>query len=154
MHILEHEISSGPSGSVFSPACGSGRSRILKILSLAAIPFIAIWKNDPSSLSGRKNSLASSTMQKSRTADISFQKFGYRHCHTNRRTAISHNVHHAGGVELHGQNFHRNLTEVLGFHIHLVCFLLICLIDLQGSQALQIFKKGISKPGINAPSSC
>ena len=54
--------SNAPSGSVFSPACGSGKSKILKTLSLAAIPFIAIWKKEPSRRSGRKNSLASRTI--------------------------------------------------------------------------------------------
>ena len=51
----------------FSSACafstpalpGSGSSRSLKILSLAAIPFIAMWKNEPSCLIGRKKSAAS-----------------------------------------------------------------------------------------------
>ena len=61
---LLKEISNDPSGKIFSPVCGSGKSNILKILSLAAIPFIAIWKKDPKSLNGRKNSLARRTIHK------------------------------------------------------------------------------------------
>ena len=84
-------------------------------------------------------------------AQIPVKELCHCHSHTNSRTAISHNIHHTGGIQLHGQDLHSNLTEPLGFRIHLICFLLIRLIDLQGSQALKVFQKGISKTGINAP---
>ena len=84
-------------------------------------------------------------------AQVSMKELRHCHSHTNSRTAISHNIHHTGGIQLHGQNLHGDLTEPLGFRIHLICFLLIRLIDLQSSQALKVFQKGISKTGINAP---
>ena len=52
-------MQSASSGKSSSPPAGSSRSRRLNILSLAAIPFIAMWKYEPSLLIGRKNSAAS-----------------------------------------------------------------------------------------------
>ena len=49
--------SSGPTAR--EPNEGSGASRIAYIFSAAAMPFIAVWKNDPSVRSGMKNSAAS-----------------------------------------------------------------------------------------------
>ena len=40
------------------PRLGSGASRIANISSAAAMPFMAVWKNDPSVRSGMKNSAA------------------------------------------------------------------------------------------------
>lgn len=38
------------------PAAGSGASRMANILSATAMPFMAVWKNDPSVRMGMKNS--------------------------------------------------------------------------------------------------
>ena len=53
--------------SELSSSCISSSSNIL---SLAAIPFIAIWKNEPSSLNGRKNSAARKTIITAPAASI------------------------------------------------------------------------------------
>ena len=79
-------------------------------------------------------------------AQVSMKKLRHCHSHTNSRTAISHNIHHTGRIQLHGQNLHGYLTEPLGFRIHLICFLLIRLIDLQSSQALKVSRKESPRP--------
>lgn len=46
------------------PAVRSGASRMANIFSAAAMPLMAVWKNDPSVRSGMKNSAERKTMVK------------------------------------------------------------------------------------------
>ena len=55
-------VSPGTASSVFSH--GSSRSRMRKIFLLAAMPFIATWKNEPSWRMGRKKSAESSAIMR------------------------------------------------------------------------------------------
>ena len=63
--------------------------------------------------------------QRSVYTHIALHQLHEGHCHSHRRASISNDIHHAGGVELHGQHLHGNLAEPLGFLIHFPGFLLI-----------------------------
>ena len=68
-----------------------------------------------------------------------------------RRTAVGDDVHHNDGVQLHGQHLHRHFAEVLGLAVHGLVAGFVGLVDLQGGQALQVFKEAIAQGGILAP---
>ena len=84
--------SGGPSGSVrFSRLRLRADRGVLKILSLAAMPFIAMWKNDTEQTK-RQEKLARQQHNAGSVPDTAvrrfpFQKFRYRHRHANRRAA-------------------------------------------------------------------
>ena len=67
------------------------------------------------------------------------------------RTAVGHQVHQGHAVQLHGQHLHRDLAEPLGLGIHLLVLPAVCLIDLQGGQALDILQKAVAQGGVLAP---
>ena len=66
-----------PSVSLILPSSGSLVSSSLKILSAAALPFIAIWKNEPSIRSGRKNS-AEIIMIKKHSVSVTAPFFNFK----------------------------------------------------------------------------
>ena len=74
--------------------------------------------------------------------------------HARRRPSVGDDVHDAGGIELHGQHLHGDPPEFLGLLVHLPGLLLIRLINLQGSQALEIFQEAVPQLCVNAPVFC
>ena len=78
-------------------------------------------------------------------------ELGRRQDHTQRRTTVGDEVHNSDRVELHGQHFHGNAPEMLRLLVHFFVLKTVCLIDLRGGQALEVFQKGITQGGVLAP---
>ena len=89
--------------------------------------------------------------QRSVYAHRTFHELRKSHDHPHCCPAVGDDIHHAGGVELHGQHLHGDPPEPLGFLVHLRRFHLIRTVDLQSSQSLEVFKEAVSQFRVYTP---
>ena len=89
--------------------------------------------------------------QRARKVDLPRAQPRCGHDDAERRAAVGDEVHDRDGVELHRKDLHRNLAELFGLDVHLIIFEGVGLIDFQGRQALQIFKKRVAERRVLPP---
>ena len=89
--------------------------------------------------------------QRARKVDLPRAQLRCGHDDAERRAAVGDEVHDRDGVELHRKNLHRDLAELFGLDVHLIIFEGVGLIDFQGRQALQIFKKRVAERRVLPP---
>lgn len=74
-----------------------------------------------------------------------------RHGNAQRRAAVGDDVHNDDGVQLHRQDFHRHLAEMLGLAVHGRMAGFVCLVDFECGQPLKVFQKAVTQRGVLAP---
>ena len=89
--------------------------------------------------------------QRARKVELPRAQLRCGHDDAERRAAVGDEVHDRDGVELHRKNLHRDLAELFGLDVHLIIFEGVGLIDFQGRQALQIFKKRVAERRVLPP---
>src|SRR5699024_11089268 len=89
--------------------------------------------------------------QRSVDAQASLHELGEGHDHPHGGSSVGDDIHHACGVQLHGEDLHCDPAEPLRLFVHLLRFLLIRAVNLQSGQSLQILKETVSQLRVDPP---
>ena len=123
-----------------------------KIFLLAAMPFIAIWKKEPSSRSGEKEvGREQRDHEKALQGDRARGELEERHADARRSAAKGDDVHDDDGIELHAQHLHRDDAETLGLLVHLPVARVVGLVDLERGEALQVLQEAVTQRRVLVP---
>ena len=84
-------------------------------------------------------------------ADIAFCIFQYAQGDPHCRSAVSHHVHDADGVELHDEHAHGYLPELFGILVHPAGVFPVGTVYLQRREPLETFQEAVAKMRVAAP---
>ena len=65
--------------------------------------------------------------------------------------AVGNDVHDGDGIELHDEHVHGDAAELLGPLVHLALLHLVCRIDLEGREPLQVLEEGVAERRVTPP---